>query len=276
MRRRDWLLLILTLATTAGSGRTEDFATLCSDRTAIERVYYNHRLGNKPPFEKTMPPGLTEKMVHEDLHKEAVLKKVYGVEITPAILDAEVQRINLSTRAPEILAELKAALGNDTNRFARTVAKPIIVERLLRQRFENDDQLHAAQRREVERVRETLLTAKKQGGSLKSLVALLKKDHPNEVTELTWNYNAADDTRSALAPGAHPNPSLYFDDLPPDLQKVLRAQLRQPADISGVIEMPNAFSLYVAKANTSELLSAAVLLLSKRSYEEWLKGQPDD
>ena len=57
----------------------------------------------------------------------------------------------------EVLAELKAALGNDPARFARTVAKPIVVERLLRNRFENDDQLHAPQRHQVEQVRAQLL-----------------------------------------------------------------------------------------------------------------------
>ena len=75
--------------------------------------------------------------------KEEVLKRVYGVQITPAQVAAEAQRINATTRAPDVLAELKTALGNDPERFARTVVKPILVERELRQRFDNDDHLHA-------------------------------------------------------------------------------------------------------------------------------------
>src|ERR1700720_3637806 len=31
----------------------DDFSALCADRAAIERVYYQHRLGTKPPFEET-------------------------------------------------------------------------------------------------------------------------------------------------------------------------------------------------------------------------------
>src|ERR1700690_3414245 len=104
-----------------------------------------------------MPRVLIERLVQEDQRKEAALKKFYGIEVTPAMLDAEVQRINATTRAPEVLAELKAALGNDTNRFARTVARPIVVERRLREKFDNDDALHAPQRREAERVREQIL-----------------------------------------------------------------------------------------------------------------------
>jgi hypothetical protein len=121
----------------------DHFAALCADRAAIERVYYGHRTGPKPPFQEALPADQLRRLVLTDLAKEAALKKVYGVEVTPAMLAAEVQRINTTTRTPEILAELKAALGNDTNRFARTVAKPIVVERLLRNRFENDDELHA-------------------------------------------------------------------------------------------------------------------------------------
>ncbi len=104
----------------------DDFAALCTDRVAIERVYYNHRLGTKPPFEQTLPPALIERLVKQDLHKEAVLRKIYGAEISSAQLKAEAHRINATTRAPEMLAELKAALGDDPARFARSFAKPIL------------------------------------------------------------------------------------------------------------------------------------------------------
>src|SRR6185295_9023585 len=102
-----------------------DPADLRDDRAAIERVYYQHRLGEKPPFEQVLPPATLENLVQQDLRKEAALQKNYGVEVTPARLDAEVQRINITTRAPDVLAEIKAALGNDPARFARAMARPI-------------------------------------------------------------------------------------------------------------------------------------------------------
>ena len=79
----------------------DDFASLRADRAAIERVYYNHRLGDKPPFEQALPRETLERLVRDDLRKEAALKKVYGVEITSAILEAEVRRITTTTRAPD-------------------------------------------------------------------------------------------------------------------------------------------------------------------------------
>jgi hypothetical protein len=113
--------LILPVLAQAG-----DFAALCADRAAVERVYHAHRLGTKPPFEEAMPQALLERLVREDTRKESVLRKAYGVEITPALLDAEVARIAAVTRAPEMLAEIKHALGGDAGRFARSVAQPIV------------------------------------------------------------------------------------------------------------------------------------------------------
>jgi len=65
--------LVLGSAALAG-----DFASLCADRAAIERVYYNHRLGEKPPFEQALPVTILENLVREDLHKEAALQKAYA------------------------------------------------------------------------------------------------------------------------------------------------------------------------------------------------------
>jgi hypothetical protein len=60
-----------------------------------------------------MPTALVEKMMRADLKKEAVLERVCHVKITPEMVAAEVQRIDTTTRAPEMLAEIKAALGSD-------------------------------------------------------------------------------------------------------------------------------------------------------------------
>jgi hypothetical protein len=218
-----------------------------------------------------MPPSLVEKLVREDLHKEAVLKKIYSVEITPAMLSAEIQRINTSTRAADILAELKAALGNETNRFACTVVKPVIVDRILRDKFDNDDTLHAAQRRQAESVRAELLAAKLNHIEPDKLVPMFKQLSSNHVTEITWHLGKPPDERL----DNDLKPKFYFQELPPDLQQVLRVQLRQPGDISAVIETPANFQLYVCETNTPTTLSTATLSIPKRSYEQWLAEQSD-
>jgi hypothetical protein len=277
-------LLVPALAAFPG-----DMAFLRADRAAIERIYYNHRIGDKPPFEQALPPATLENLIRQDLRKEAALKQTYGVTVTPALLDVEVQRINTTTRAPEMLAEIKAALGNDPVRFASGFAKPMLVERLLREKFNNDDALHAPQRRQVEETRNELLTEKKIGADGGKLLAVLKRSNTNAVTETTWQLSArpseinapADESeiKKRFGPNAQilsspqagrKDQKLYFEDLPGELQNVLRVQLRQPGDVSAVIETPSVFLLYVAKERTDTVLSVAGLSSPKRSYEQWL------
>jgi len=290
--RRGVLALALQLTAAHAVGAPDDFSVRCADRMAVEQVYYHHRLGNKPPFEQLLPPATIQRLVRQDLQKEAILKKVYHEEITSTRIEAEARRINATTRAPDVLAELKAALGNDPARFAQTVVKPILVERELRERFEDDDTLHASPRREAENVRAQLLAAKARGESVTNLLILLRNGRTNEVSETVWQLGArpvethapgpdpveiqkrfgpnAQVLSSPATPGA---PQLYFADLPGSLQSVLRTQLRQAGDISAVIEMPDGFLLYLCREKSSQTLDAAALLVAKRSYEAWLDEQ---
>jgi len=292
LSRHCLLALALLLLAAKASEAPDDFTALCADRTAVEQVYYQHRLGNKPPFAQLLPPAAIQKLVRQDLQKEAVLKKVYGFEITPAQIDAEVRRINDTSRAPDILADLKAALGNDPARFAQTVVKPVLVERELREHFDNDDTLHAPQRAEIEGVRTRLLAAKARGESVTNLLELLRHDHTNEVSETTWQLGARPADTNAPAPNLleirkqfGPNaqvlsspeppgpPKFYFTDLPEVLQSVLRTQLHQAGDISAVVEMPGGFLLYLCEKKNTQTVVVAILSVPKRSYEAWLAEQ---
>lgn len=249
------------------SASAEDVSRLSSDRAAVERIYYNHRLGVKSAFNLALPPKALEQLVRQDLLKESVLRRVYHFEITPAILDAEVRRIDATTRAPEVLAELKAALDNDPDRFAQTVARPLLVEKELHSRFDNDPEIHAPQRREAERARGELLGAR--GQSVEKLVSLLRRDHSNALSLTTWQLSPKP---PALSPGAETDRKSYFEDLPADLQKVLLVQLRQPGDVSAVIETARDFRLYSMVARTDMALTLAWLTLPKRGYDQWVES----
>jgi len=272
----------------------EDISPLLRDRAAIERVYYHHRTGTRPPFEDLLPDVTLEKLVRQDLKKEASLRQRYGITISHELLDAEVQRINSTTRAPEMLAEIKTALDGDPKKFADVFARPILVERLLHDKFEDDCALHAVVRQQCEAARASLLAARSNGADVAQLLALLKRLGSNAVTQITWQLNsrpvephapAADDVeiRKRFGPDARiissPNGAVadqrdYLEDLPVALQKVIHSQLRQSADVSAVIETPGSFMLYLARTKTETALAVACLTLPKRSYEAWLEEQP--
>ena len=285
------LLLLLTCCCLA---RAADFAALCADRAAIERVYHDHRTGTKPAFEQAMPAALVEKMVRADLQKEAVLERVYRVKIAPEMIAAEVQRIDATTRAPEMLAEIKAALGHDPARFAAAMARPIVVERTLRARFENDAALHAPQRREAEQARADLRAGKAVAGMREVTWQLGPRPEEENAKLQTSNSKLQTTPTPAAArsgsysveatvqlaqpltppPGERDRPH-YFDDLDPELQRVLRVQLQSPGDVSAVIETPGGFLLFLAQEKTAATLRASSLSLPKRSYDQWLADQPD-
>ena len=299
--KRLGALVFILLA--ALPGRAADFTSLCADRMAIERVYYNHRLGEKAPFEETMPPSLVERLVRDDQHKEDVLKKVYQLEVTASMVEAEVQRINNTTRAPEVLAEIKRSLGDDLDRFARAVARPLVIERTLRQRFENDARLHEATRRQASQLRDRILSAKSTNAPAGQLLAMLKTNNAGTFQERTWHLTghskAAASPSDAVRPTVTRSPNgiytvegvarvgpaeqqggpapagteLNFDDLPPELRQVLRTQLRKPGDTTAVIETPDAFLLFVATQTTAQALAAASVSIPKRSFDEWLANQ---
>lgn len=276
-----------------------NLAVLIADRTAVERVYHGHRTGEKAAFDQAVPPSLIRDLVEQELRKEEVLKKVYSVEITALMVEDEVQRIRTTTRAPEVLEEISAALGHDPARFARCVARPIVVERLLQSRFQEDAAVHGKQRRRMDEIRARLLSiqgasapterssllkrlpspgvyrelppwrlASRQSASAVGLSKTGSQSYSVEATAQVTPSSAAAVTSSESGPA-------YLEDLPTQLQQVLRAQLQQPGDVSAVIETPAAFMLYLAQRTSNTELQAAVFTLSKRSYDEWLAGQRD-
>jgi hypothetical protein len=265
-----WLALLL-VASPATAG---DLSALIADREAVERVYYNHRTGEKPPFEKTLTRGQLRELVERDLAREGVLKKRYHVEVSEAQVSAEVARINASTRAPEMLAELKTALGENPNRFALTVARPLAVERLLREQFQNDDALHAPMRRETEKLRAALLAAGEGTNNLAKRIDLLRNTPSGTFSETTWQLGAR--ATEELRPDRPENARTkihYLNELPKDLQNVLRRQLRAAGDVTAVIETPDAFLLFLATQKTATELATAAVNISKRDYEQWLTEQ---
>lgn len=295
MKRLFTPLILMLVMVPASFGDAMD--DLREDRTAVEHVYYSHRLGEKPPFEKALPPSLIEELVRDHLHKETVLRQVYSVEITAALLETEVQRITTTTQAPEMLAEIQSVLGNDPVKFANVFAKPFLVERLLRNRFENDDVLHANLRQEVAVVRERLLAARSEGKSGDSLLPLFREDHTEQISETTWELGVRPENE-VITPTAeeieirkrfgadalilsspavgNEDRKFYFADLHPELQNVLRAQLNRAGDISAVIEMPTGFLLYLTQEKTPETLSVVVFTLPKLDFNQWLEDQTEN
>src|SRR3954452_14289498 len=93
------LLFVWSGAVFCIAAEQDDFSSLLADRVAIERVYYQNRIGNERPFEEAVPAAVIEKALRLDVQKEAVLKQVYGFAVTDSAVAEEVARIEGTTRS---------------------------------------------------------------------------------------------------------------------------------------------------------------------------------
>ena len=109
---------------------------------AIEEVYWRHRIwpaenaGPKPSLDQVLPDSAIRAKVEDDLRKSEALATTFAVSIGSRELQAELSRMVSDTRDGAMLGELFAALGNDPDRIADCLARPVLVDRLARERFE--------------------------------------------------------------------------------------------------------------------------------------------
>ncbi|MEQ2007853.1 MAG: hypothetical protein ABMA26_13735 [Limisphaerales bacterium] len=261
------MVSIVIFFATALSSLAASIGELVDDRLAVERVYYAKQVGAKLPFEQAVPRSVIERRVQQELLRERVLKNVYRLEITPRLVAEEVARIERSTMAGDMLAQIKLALANHPERFARSVAKPLVVDRVLRARFEADAAQQAGKRAEAEKLRAQLLAAKAEER------AALLKSRP-DVRAITWQLGAK--PKAELA-SARPTPlgaeKQYFTDLHADMQKVLAVQLQQSGDVSAVFGSDQNFALYLATSRTAEALTVQAVELARLTFDDWLTAQ---
>src|SRR5262245_50372602 len=120
-----------------GGSRTLSFAERVAYQTAIEDVYWRHRIwpntnpGPKPPLDKVMSHADIEKKVTEYLRNSQALEAYWQQPITADQLQAEMERMASHTKQPEVLQELFEALGNDPFVVAECLARPVLAERLV-------------------------------------------------------------------------------------------------------------------------------------------------
>ena len=297
MKHTHSICLIAAVVMTAGAhgGAVED-------RTAVERVYHGHRSGETRRFDEVATSADIQHLVTRDAWKERVLLEHYRVSVTDALVDEEVTRINHSTRAPDVLAEIRAALGNDEKRFADAVARPIVIDRLLTAHFASDAAVHGPLAEKVKAQREALLAASAEeriarskqhsadtaqvtfdltaDAAVQAESAPLVSSTPQPVkgTAASTNYSVEATTQVAQMlssggeqPAAKSATRHPITDLHPEIQAVLKQSLHQPGDVTPVIETATHILLYLAISRDEKTLETQVLAQAKLSLDAWLE-----
>jgi N-acetylneuraminic acid mutarotase len=107
-------------------------------QAAVERVLWSHRTwpennpGRKPPLAAVMPASEIRAKVADAARMSNGAEQFSGRAITGAQLQAEIDRQAAHTRAPDVLRELWAALGDDPHVIAEVLARPVVASRMLR------------------------------------------------------------------------------------------------------------------------------------------------
>jgi N-acetylneuraminic acid mutarotase len=130
------------------SRQTLSFAERVAYQHAIEDVYWRHRIwprerpDPKPSLDAVMSRAQLERKVVDDLRKSQALEAYWQRPITAKQLQAEMERMAIHTKKPEVLRELFAALGNNAFVIAECLVRPALAERLLANSYWYDEKIH--------------------------------------------------------------------------------------------------------------------------------------
>ena len=116
---------------------------------AVDEVYWRHmiwpaRNGVKPAFAATPAGRAIHVKVDDVMRKSNALLQIWGQPITGKMLQAEIDRMARNTRRPEVLRELFATLQNNPYLVAEVIARPALVDRLVRRFFASDNRFKTA------------------------------------------------------------------------------------------------------------------------------------
>ena len=129
-------------ALSSPSGLGMDARIAC--QTAIEETLWEHRIwpavnpGAKPGLWDMTSPAAVEAKAREALERTQALAELWDVHVTPAMLQAEIDRQAASTRSPALLRALWTALGDEPQLVAECLARPALVNGMLEERFGRD------------------------------------------------------------------------------------------------------------------------------------------
>lgn len=252
-------VMISLASTAAGSHQPLTFMERVDTQEAIERIHYAHQLwpkenqSPKPPFEDAVPRKLLEGKVADYLLKSAALDVVWHHPVASYQLQAELERMVRDTRRPDILTELFAALDNYPRLIAETLARQVLVDRLVRSWFEHDRSIHADTQRQADSAR--AMAGKRPwqelGGEWRMVIAEPASSRRGDVP--------------ARDSGRTPHRLL----LPAEEFRRLRETTPKPGAPPHFEETPERFLLSRTLSSANEQVVVEQVVFRKLTFDEW-------
>ena len=128
---------------------------------AIEGVYWRHRTwpeqnaGPKPPLAAVLSAETVRTKVRDSVLMSKALEAIWSQPLTKQQLEAEADRIIRETKRPAMLQEVLRSLGGRRDLFVECLARPTLVDRLVRERYADDPHIHAGTKARAQAARTT-------------------------------------------------------------------------------------------------------------------------
>jgi hypothetical protein len=254
------VLVCASQSPTPASNRSLSFEERVSAQRAIEQVYWNHRIwpkdnpGPKPSLDAVLPDAQIRARALDYMKKSNVLAEVWQRPIGAEQLQAEMNRMAASTRAPDVLRELYAALGNDPFVVAETLARQTLADRLAHDWYARDERFHGALRLRAEAALARVSSAadlQKLGATYSETTWRLRGRHEDlEESKANEAFLDADEWKEGLA---------KIDELP-------------PMRLSALQESDDAFFVTSVLERGTESFTEAIASWPKASFGAWWRG----
>ena len=271
MSRSGMMLVVGTVAAASvfaatGAGARElDVERRISAQAAIESVYWSHRIwpagndGPKPALQEVLPERALRATVENYLLQSKALEQIWGRPIQDAELQAEIERMVASSRAPGVLQELFAALGNDPILVAECLARPILADRLMRSAYASDARLH-----------QELKTAIEQSLSRRPTLAELRRG--GQYAEAIWVRGGKGQVPDRRRAGAR---------VIPMSDETWQRSLSRLGDLpvgslTSLQEDDERFFVQAILERNDARLEVATVAWSKKPFDEWWAGTSPD
>jgi hypothetical protein len=150
------LLAVTTVPAEESPGRLT-FEERLAGRLAVEEVRWQNRIwpasnpGPKPAFAEVIAAADLRLRIEDEIGKARALELLWNAPLTPASLQAEIDRMAAESKDAATLRALFAALEDDAGLIAEYLAGPLVVDRRIRELYAFDDRFHSDLRERAEK-----------------------------------------------------------------------------------------------------------------------------
>lgn len=263
------MIVPLLLAASILIGDAEDLSLTAraEAQRKVEQARYAFVIGNTQPLDELYPRSVFEARVAREAAEEEVLKRVFGMVVTPALLAEEFARIEKTTRAPDQWEAIKKALGHDRRLIEETFCRPPLVQRALRARFAFDRSIHAQPHQKARHARASLLAGRAVPGA--SILRLQRKPEPAQDKDRMMAAARAEATGPrVLRPAAERDPNAPIP-IDPEIAAVLEKELTRPGDVTTILEERDQFSVFKLVEADKETWKVTAVRFPKVDFDVW-------